>query len=435
MTEAGHTPSDAPPPGAQRVLLLGADGFIGRHIAFALRDAGHEVIACARRPDRLARMGFTTLRADLTAPATHDPGFWRAPLDKVTAVINAAGLLNGSERQFQAVHQTAPGALYAAMPAECQLLLISATGIETATTPFARHRRTGETLAQQHNGIVLRPGLVLGETSYGGSSLLRALAACPLVTPVVGDGAQPFNPIHAEDLAALLLRLLQERASPDIYAIGGPETCAQADMVRAYRSWLGLPAAPLLRLPLPLARLVGRIGDVLRLGPISATAVAQLTAGVISEPDPRLPASRPFSAFHRARPAGSQDLWHARLYLMRPVLRLTLALLWIASGLLGLTLPAAQFLPLISPHPALSDTALIALARLGGLADLAIALALLRGWRLPLMAAVQGALVLGYTLTFSLLAPALWLLPLGGLLKNLPILALITLHAILEDER
>lgn len=44
-------------------------------------------------------------------------------------------------------------------------------------------------------------------------------------------------------------------------------------------------------------------------------------------------------------------------------------------------------------------------------------------------------MVLGYTTTFTLLAPALWLLPLGGLIKNIPILALIAIHAILEDER
>lgn len=33
-----------------RVLILGADGFIGRHIAFALRREGWEVLASAKRP-------------------------------------------------------------------------------------------------------------------------------------------------------------------------------------------------------------------------------------------------------------------------------------------------------------------------------------------------------------------------------------------------
>ena len=33
-----------------RVLLTGAHGFIGSHVAAALRDAGHEVVSCVRSP-------------------------------------------------------------------------------------------------------------------------------------------------------------------------------------------------------------------------------------------------------------------------------------------------------------------------------------------------------------------------------------------------
>ena len=38
-------------------------------------------------------------------------------------------------------------------------------------------------------------------------------------------------------------------------------------------------------------------------------------------------------------------------------------------------------------------------------------------------------------MAFSVLAPGLWLLPLGGLLKNLPVLALIAVHGLLGEER
>jgi nucleoside-diphosphate-sugar epimerase len=36
-------------PAIRRILILGADGFIGRHIAFHLRDWIHTAIASARR--------------------------------------------------------------------------------------------------------------------------------------------------------------------------------------------------------------------------------------------------------------------------------------------------------------------------------------------------------------------------------------------------
>jgi len=97
-----------------KVLILGAAGFIGRHIAFAFREAGIIVIASARRVSRLSEMGFATLQADLTDPATHSPAFWAPHVDEVDWIINAAGLLTGSESDFKAVHVSAPSALYQA---------------------------------------------------------------------------------------------------------------------------------------------------------------------------------------------------------------------------------------------------------------------------------------------------------------------------------
>lgn len=421
-----------------KVLILGADGFIGRHIAFALRHEGWRVVASARRTERLAQMGFATLRVDLNDPACHIAEFWQPHLVDVDYVVNAAGLLRASKAQFHNVHVKAPAALYQAMPPTARGLLLSAVGIEHAATDFARFRRQGEQAAQDNNVTILRAGLVLADTSYGGSSLARSLAAMPFILPCVGSGQQEFNPIHADDLALVIRDCLMRPPGDGPHDIGGPDSVTQQEMLGALRRWLGLSVVPVLHLPTPLARFIGRIGDALRLGPISKDAVAQLDAGVLADPAPLLAKipTRPrgFDEFHMGRPAGTQDLWHARLYLMRPILRLILAAMWLVSGLIGLTLPAAEFLPLLDNAP-LSDTTLIALARLGGLADIAIGLALLRAFRLGQLVWVQAAMIAGYTVAFTLLAPVLWLLPLGGLLKNIPLLLLIALHGILEDER
>ncbi len=413
----------------RQVLILGADGFIGRHLAFCLRAKGWSVTAQARSPARLSVMGFRTVRADLTDPATHAPGFWAPHLPEGAALINAAGLLTGTEAAFQAVHLNAPRAVLQALSGPA--LLISAIGTD-ADTPFARWRRETEALFRDH--CILRPGLVLGETSYGGSSLLRALAAMPLRLPVVGDGAQPFNPIHAADLAEVVAECLDTHLR-GTWDIGGPEVISQSDLLSNYRNWLGLAMAPRLHLPPRAATTLGHLGDALRLGPVSATAVAQLRAGVLSHPGPLLAQikSRPraVSAFLNARPAGTQDLWQARLYLLKPLVRLTLAALWLASGVLGVASPAASF----TPGLALPEPLAIALARAFGALDLALGLALLRNWRPRTIALAQIALVIAYTAGLSLLAPALWLDPYGGVLKNLPILALLLTHLALLEER
>lgn len=421
----------------RQVLILGADGFIGRHLAFAMRGAGWQVIAQARRVDRLAAMGFATLQADLTDPVTHDPSFWAAALPPGAALINTAGLLSASEADFAAVHRDAPRAALSAVQGPA--VLISAIGIE-ADTPFGRWRRETEALFAGHT--ILRPGLVLADTSYGGSSLLRALAAFPFRQPVVGRGAQPFNPIHAADLAEVVAECLTTPPGQNpnhktgAWEIGGPEVLTQSELALSLRHWMGLASVPMWRLPMGLAKVVGRIGDLLRLGPVSTTAVMQLDHGVLADGSAIMSRlhfrPRPASAFLAARPAGTQDLWQARLYLIKPLIRLSLALMWLASAALGLFLPADVFLPLLGLLPA---PALIFMARAGGLADLLLAVALLRNWRPKQVALAQIALVLAYTVGLTLIAPGLWLDPFGGLLKNLPILALLLTHFALVEER
>lgn len=418
-----------------RILILGADGFIGRHIAVHFRAKGDDVIASARRVSRLSRMGFDTLRCDLASPEASTPAFWRDTLRDVDAVVYAAGLLTGSEARFQAVHVTALQALLQARPKTCPALFLSAVGIDEIDTPFAHYRRDSERVCREEDAIILRAGLVLGDTSYGGSSLARALSALPLITPQIGDGQQAFNPIHAADLSNSIDDLLS-RDQPGHYEIGGPEIVTQKDMLTAYRRWLGLGGSLALPLPRWLARGIGWVGDRMRLGPISSTAVDQLDAGVlatVTTPDDS-PRPREFTQFLHARPAGTQDLWHARLYLLRPLLRITLAVLWLFSAALGLFLAPETFLPML-PNAPWPDGISVLMARLGGVVDLAVGLALLRGWRPKLIAAAQFAMVATYSLAFTLLAPVLWLLPLGGVLKNLPILMLIVISAVLEDER
>ena len=200
-------------------------------------------------------------------------------------------------------------------------LFLGAVGIEQETA-FAKWRKASEDIAATHNVTILRAGLVMADTSYGGTSLGRALAAFPMVMPLVGGGAQEVNPVHACDLAEVIRDILRRPYTTKVLTIGGPEVLTQRAMLESYRRWLSLPKAKALRIPLLAGMALGRIGDALRMGPISATSIKTLSAGILAMPSQGLPAVRPFSQFLWARPAGTQDLWHARLYFLRPLLRI-----------------------------------------------------------------------------------------------------------------
>lgn len=169
-----------------RVLVLGANGFVGSAIVAALVRAGMTVRCVVRDPDKLVSRfpGIETVKSNLRDESARDPEYWTEALTGVDAVVNAAGVLQPRrERDAWRVHCHAPDALFAACEhtGVRRAVQISAAGVEEAETVCARSKRTGEQklMARDLDWTILRPAIVIGDGSYGGSSMLRAIAAFP----------------------------------------------------------------------------------------------------------------------------------------------------------------------------------------------------------------------------------------------------------------
>jgi uncharacterized protein YbjT (DUF2867 family) len=420
------------------ILVLGATGFIGRHITSVLLGAGHRVTGAGRRTAELARAfpGLDTLRLDLATATDAD---WQSALTSVDVVVNLAGQLN---RDLAAVHVEGPARLHRAAAAAGirRIVLISAISARPGIdTDYARTKLAGEAALRQ-SGLpwtILRPSIVVAGDSFGGSSVLRGLAGLPLLSPELPESEARFAPIHARDLGEVVRRVIaDERFVGQVLEPAGADTLTTAELVAAYRRWLGFAPGFRLKLPAILLSLAGAIGERLG-GPLSTTTLRQLQAG--NDCDRHAFAAalgwqpRGLAEILRDEPAGVQDRWHARLFFLAIAVRLSLVLLWLGSAIAGLFFGspmALQFtgalgLPETLVPPLILGTALL---------DLAIA-ALLLTRHSRLAALVQLAVVLGYTMGLSLALPGLWADPFGALLKNLPILALIAVNAVLSEAR
>ena len=438
-----HEDEQRPLQSVRRVLVLGANGFIGSAIVAALQRSGMRVRCIVRDIARFRRrFPHTEARAlDLTDARAHEVRCWTELLADVDAVVNAAGVLQPrATSEAWAVHQLAPEALYAACEASDtrRVIHVSAVGVEEADTTFAASKRAGEAslMARGLDWTVLRPVLVIGSDSYGGTSLLRAMAAFPFVTPVIDSGDTPVQIVHKDDLADGIVRLVANaQAVGEVLEPAASGCVTLLELLTAYREWLGLRKGRVWHLPMTFAKCIARVGDFTSLPTVTTTALTQLGSGLTGEGARFQQATgvtpRNLATVLSDRPSGSQDLWHARLSLLRPLIRLALAVLWAVSGLVGLLSKPAAYEAVAATLGNAARPFAVALS----LVDLAIAAALVRGWRLKMLADVQLALVLAYTIGLGFMAPGLWSDPFGGLLKNLPILALILVHRTLEEER
>lgn len=425
------------------ILLLGGGGFIGQAILAELVGAGHRVSVVARRAGGLRAAWPDVAFHEIDLARALDPADWAPALAvPVDAVVNAAGVLRGPE--MEAVHVNAPRALHAAALAAGvrRVVLISAVSARPdVPTDYARSKLEGEE-ALRGSGLewtILRPSLVYAEGSYGGTSLLRALAAMPLAVPLAGNGGFGFSPIHAADLARTVRLCCEEpRHANAVLEPSGPDDLTLRELLGRYRQWLGFGEARFVRVPLPVMRLLGRVGDLFGSGPVSTNSLVQMEAG--NEADGAAFARavgfapRRLDDALRTHPAQVQDRWHARLFFLAPALKAVLVLLWLASAALGL-FAGTEWTARFVAAAGLSE-ALAAPLRIGSsVLDLAIAMLLLVDRRPRWSVPIQLGTVLGYTVGLGLVLPGLWLDPLGPLLKNLPILLVILVHGVIGDSR
>jgi uncharacterized protein YbjT (DUF2867 family) len=430
----------------KRVLVLGAYGFIGAEVVRALQAADCAVTGLGRNPEQAARVlpGLPFVSADLRQLT--QVGDWGALLHDVDVVVNCAGVLQDmAPGELEAVHHTAIAALaQASMARDIAVVQISAVGAgPQASTEFMRSKGRGDA-ALRGSGVrayVLRPGLVIGQGAFGGTLLLRMLAAVPLVQPVALSQAL-IQSVNMQDVAAAVVQAVQGSLPTGRYDLVEDQPHTLEALLVTKRSWLGFAdAKTVLHLPQALLPLVAACADGLgRLGwrsPLRSTAIAAIRDGVRGDPAPyRAATGQSLAALPEtlaSLPVGREQRLDARMALLMPLTVAMLSLFWLASGGIGLwQVDAAAGLLQEAGWSAPAATASVVFW--SGV-DIALGLAIL--WRRWAERACLGMVLVSliYLGAASLVTPALWADPLGPLVKVLPGALLALLCCSLLEER
>lgn len=437
---------------AQKILVLGASGLIGRFITDDLRLRGFPAIGIARHFEP----SQTTSAFDLELPIMSMDAASLARLIRereIDVVVNCLGVLqDGPGSDTRAVHHDFVERLLAAIRDSgraVRFIHISIPGTADADrTAFSTTKREAERLIAA-SGIphaILRPGFVVAPAAFGGSAMLRALAAFPLQLP--GDeSATPFQPVAVEDIAATIAWLSARdigdaAANAVIWDLMQPQPITLGNVIDQFRWWLGTSRMPRITLPGFLLSFGARAGDLAnKLGwmpPMRSTAIAELRRGVTGDPASWMAATgiapKTLAQAVGGHAATIQDKWFARLFLVKALVIASLAVFWVLSGFISLVISFAAAADILRAHD-FPSWLVVPMTVVTSLMDMSIGV-LIAFRRTAAAGLIAGILVaLGYMVGAAILTPDLWIEPLGALVKTGPAIVLMFVALLTLDNR
>ena len=441
--------TDAPPV----IAVLGASGLIGEAVCRLLARDAFAVVPVARRFTQAQKSAFGDAAIECPFVDGGMDALARVLAnDGIDIVVNCVGVPQDSRRgDTREVHAGFVGRLMDVLSTAARPRLLIHLSIpgdqENDRTSFSRTKREAESaiLAGEVPYVILRPGFVVTTSAYGGGAAVRALAMLPLDLPA-DDRKRPFQVVAMADIAATLAGIARrwrggERHWAHTWNVMAREPSTLGQVIDAFRDHLGGPAQRLL-LPSGALDLGARAGDFAGLlgwsPPIRTTALREIRRGVAGDPEPWIAATRlsprAFPEVVRDLPSSVQERWFARLYFVKPLIFGSLALFWIVSGLIALTVSIRAAIEILTTH-GMNAAQARSMGVGGALADLAVgmAIAFRPASRAGLLSGICVAVF--YLAGASLIIPELWIDPLGTLVKTVPIVVLMIVAPGMLDDR
>jgi len=251
--------------------VTGATGFVGGHVAQALRRGGHELACLVRRRSRASALEAAGCR--LVAGSLEDDAALRQLVEGTNGVVHVAGLVAAaSEPELMQVNHDATARLARAAreAGAARLIYVSSlsvtgptvpgrpldeSGAPNPVTPYGRSKRAGED-AVREAGVpftIVRPPAVYGPWDRQFLRVFR-LARWGVV-PILGDGRQELSLVHAADLGGAVCAVLESPAAVGrVYHAAHPDVVTQRGLVEAIAAAAGRVGVPVLPLPPALVR-------------------------------------------------------------------------------------------------------------------------------------------------------------------------------------
>ncbi|MFO0763120.1 MAG: NAD(P)-dependent oxidoreductase [Byssovorax sp.] len=266
-----------------KVLVTGASGFLGSHIAEQLSAEGHSVVALVRKS---SKVDFLTALPglELATGAVEDAASVRAAMKGVDAVIHSAGVVKArSEEEFHAINtqgtQNLLDAAQEVAPGLSRFVFVSsltAVGwsddgrpVSPDATPrpvtgYGRSKVAAERAVRAVKDklpvVIIRPPMIYGPRDNESFAFFQSVSFRFL--PYLGDGNNTMSVIYASDAASACIKAMYaDVPSGNAYFVDDGEIYVWKDMLADIEKAMGKRALVRLSIPFSLVSVVAAANE------------------------------------------------------------------------------------------------------------------------------------------------------------------------------
>ena len=219
----------------EQVTVFGGTGYLGQRIVCRLGQAGYRVRVAVRHPRTTLFKNMGDAAEQVQADVTDESAVTRA-IRGSDATVNAVGLyIEKNATSFDTVHvEGAHAVAQQSVAATARLVHISGIGVDAdSSSRYVRARAVGEQRVRKaaSNAVILRPSVLFGHNDAFLRTLLNLIDYLPIV-PLFGSGSTKLQPVHVEDVAEAVVRVLNDTDTQGkVYELGGPRTYTYRELL------------------------------------------------------------------------------------------------------------------------------------------------------------------------------------------------------------
>ncbi|HOW35101.1 MAG TPA: NAD(P)H-binding protein [Candidatus Omnitrophota bacterium] len=247
---------------SNKILVLGASGYVGSRLVTLLLQKGYTVRATARSLDTLKKR-----------PWSKDPNVELFPAD----ILNQNSLkqacqgcgtayylvhsMSSSGRNFADADRKAAQNMIAISPESTLKRIIYLSGLGDVKSDLSEHLRSRmEVCRILHSGKVptttLRAAIIIGTASVPFELMRYLIERLPIMITPRGVNTK-VQPIGIRNVLGYLIGCLEkEETTGETYDIGGPDIMSYKDLMGLYAQVAGFPKRPVIAVPFLTPRLI-----------------------------------------------------------------------------------------------------------------------------------------------------------------------------------